>query len=57
MSKANGDIRIGVYVCHCGTNIAAVVDVKALAEPTARPFPTWWSRGNTSTCVPIPGRT
>ena len=31
MSKANGDIRIGVYVCHCGTNIAAVVDVKSLA--------------------------
>ena len=31
MSKANGDIRIGVYVCHCGTNIAAIVDVKALA--------------------------
>ena len=31
MSKSNGDIRIGVYVCHCGTNIAAVVDVKALA--------------------------
>jgi heterodisulfide reductase subunit A len=31
MLKANGDIRIGVYVCHCGTNIAAVVDVKALA--------------------------
>jgi heterodisulfide reductase subunit A len=31
MSKSNSDIRIGVYVCHCGTNIAAVVDVKALA--------------------------
>jgi len=31
MSKANGDIRIGVYVCHCGTNISAVVDVKSLA--------------------------
>jgi heterodisulfide reductase subunit A len=31
MLKANGDIRIGVYVCHCGTNIAAVVDVKALS--------------------------
>jgi heterodisulfide reductase subunit A len=31
MSKANGDIRTGIYVCHCGTNIAAVVDVKALA--------------------------
>jgi len=24
--------RIGVYVCHCGLNIAATVDVKAVAE-------------------------
>jgi heterodisulfide reductase subunit A len=24
--------RIGVYVCHCGTNIAGVVDVKGVAE-------------------------
>ncbi len=24
--------RIGVYVCHCGTNIAATVDVKKVAE-------------------------
>jgi heterodisulfide reductase subunit A2 len=24
--------RIGVYVCHCGTNIAGTVDVKSLAE-------------------------
>ena len=24
--------RVGVYVCHCGTNIAAVVDVMALAK-------------------------
>jgi len=31
MSEANGAIRIGVYTCHCGTNIAAVVDVKSLA--------------------------
>ncbi len=27
--------RIGVFVCSCGTNIAAVVDVKALAEYSA----------------------
>jgi len=26
------EVRIGVYVCHCGINIAAVVDVKAVAE-------------------------
>ena len=24
-------IRIGVYICHCGTNIAGAVDVKQLA--------------------------
>ncbi len=27
--------RIGVYVCHCGTNIASMVDVKAVAEYAA----------------------
>jgi len=30
--------RIGVFVCHCGTNIAATVDVKKVAE-TAKSFP------------------
>ena len=29
---ANGPEKIGVYVCHCGTNIAGVVDVKEVAE-------------------------
>ena len=24
--------RIGVFVCHCGTNIAATVDAKKVAE-------------------------
>ena len=23
--------RIGVFVCHCGTNIAGTIDVKAVA--------------------------
>jgi heterodisulfide reductase subunit A len=35
MSEANGAIRIGVYICHCGANIAATVDVKALAASAA----------------------
>ncbi len=26
------ELRIGVFVCHCGTNIASVVDVAAVAE-------------------------
>ncbi len=28
--------RIGVYVCHCGTNIAGTVDVQALTEYAAK---------------------
>jgi heterodisulfide reductase subunit A len=32
----NGSSRIGFYVCHCGTNIAGVVDVQALAEYAAK---------------------
>jgi heterodisulfide reductase subunit A len=32
-SRANA--RVGVYICHCGTNIAATVDVKAVAEYAA----------------------
>ena len=24
--------RIGVFICHCGTNIAATVDVKKVVE-------------------------
>ena len=32
--------RIGVFVCHCGTNIAGTVDVKAVAGAAAAPTPT-----------------
>jgi heterodisulfide reductase subunit A len=35
MPDPNGSVRIGVYSCHCGTNIAATVDVQALAEYAA----------------------
>jgi heterodisulfide reductase subunit A len=27
-----GGVRVGVYVCHCGTNIAGTVDVSAVAK-------------------------
>ncbi|MFB3854135.1 MAG: 4Fe-4S binding protein [Vicinamibacterales bacterium] len=36
MSESNGNVRIGVYVCHCGTNIAGTIDVKAVAEQAAK---------------------
>jgi heterodisulfide reductase subunit A2 len=29
------EVRIGVYICHCGANIAGVVDVPALTESCA----------------------
>jgi len=35
MLDENDSVRIGVYVCHCGTNIAGVVDVKSVAEDSA----------------------
>ena len=35
MSQGPNAARIGVYVCHCGTNIAGTVDVKALADYAA----------------------
>ncbi len=32
MPSQNGSVRIGVYVCHCGFNIASVIDVEAVAQ-------------------------
>ncbi len=32
MVKQNEEIRIGVYVCHCGSNIAGTVDVDNVAK-------------------------
>ena len=28
--------RVGVFVCHCGTNIAGMVDVEKVAEESAK---------------------
>jgi len=32
MEKSNKNIRIGVYICHCGGNISEFVDVKEVAS-------------------------
>ncbi len=31
-TQPNGDVRIGFYICHCGANIAGMVDCPAVAE-------------------------
>ncbi len=33
--QSRGSPRIGVYICHCGTNIAGMVDVEAVASYAA----------------------
>jgi len=38
MNQNSGEPRIGVFVCRCGTNIAATVDVEQVAE-SARALP------------------
>lgn len=36
MSLRSGKARIGVYVCHCGTNIAGIVDVERVVNFAAQ---------------------
>jgi heterodisulfide reductase subunit A2 len=35
MKNQNGEIRIGFYICHCGTNIASRIDVNSISEYAA----------------------
>ena len=48
--NVNNDIRIGVYVCHCGLNIAGVVDCKHVAEYAASLPNVVLAIDNTYTC-------
>ena len=47
--------RIGVFVCHCGSNIAATVDVEKVVQ-AARGVPGVVCAQDTGTCVPRPVR-
>jgi heterodisulfide reductase subunit A-like polyferredoxin len=42
--------RIGVFVCHCGHNIAAVVDVDWVARKAAKMPDVFYAEANTYTC-------
>ena len=49
----NEDIKIGVFVCHCGTNIGGVLDVPSLAD-YARTLPNvTYSADNLYTCSEV----
>jgi len=45
--------KVGVYVCHCGSNIAGVVDVE---EVQRKNFLMWRLAGITSSCARAPVR-
>lgn len=34
-ASISNDVRVGFYICHCGSNIASVIDVKGVAEYAA----------------------
>jgi heterodisulfide reductase subunit A2 len=36
MGLQGGEIRIGVYICHCGSNIAGTVDVERVSDFASR---------------------
>jgi heterodisulfide reductase subunit A-like polyferredoxin len=42
--------RIGLFVCHCGRNIAAVVDVDWVAKKASRMPDVFYAEANTYTC-------
>jgi len=46
-----GEIRIGVFICHCGKNIGGVVDVPAVAEYAATLEGVVYAEHNLYTCA------
>jgi heterodisulfide reductase subunit A len=45
-----GDLRIGVFVCHCGTNIGGVVDVPQVTEYASGLEDVVYAKDNMYTC-------
>jgi heterodisulfide reductase subunit A len=49
--EKEGEVRIGVFICHCGTNIGGFVDVPAVVE-YAKTLPNVvYAEGNLYTCA------
>jgi heterodisulfide reductase subunit A len=48
--------KIGVFVCHCGTNISATVDVEKVAEEAKKKIRELHIQLLISICVQTPAR-
>jgi heterodisulfide reductase subunit A2 len=44
------EVRVGIYLCHCGGNISDVVDMKSAAEALRKSYPTAVIRDYTFMC-------
>ena len=50
---SNEEVRIGVFVCHCGTNIGGILDVPTLAEYAKTLSNVVFSQDNLYTCSEV----
>ncbi len=53
MSDKEKEIRVGVFVCHCGSNIGGVINCKELAKFAKRLPNVAYSEDNLYTCSEI----
>ncbi|MFX1397109.1 MAG: CoB--CoM heterodisulfide reductase iron-sulfur subunit A family protein [Promethearchaeota archaeon] len=49
-NEENEEVRIGVFICHCGSNIGGLIDCKALAEYAGTLSNVVYSEDNLYTC-------
>ena len=56
-TSADEPPRVGVFICHCGSNIASVVDVERVVQRDPRAAPRRPSPRTTSTPAPTTART
>ncbi len=49
-SESTQDVRVGVFVCHCGSNIGGLIDCKALAEYAKTLNGVVYAKDNLYTC-------
>ena len=56
LTKKHEPVRIGFYVCHCGINIASMVDVRRRGQIRGHAAQRGRCRATTSTCAPIRAR-
>ena len=50
MSEKEEEIRVGVFICHCGSNIGGFIDCKEVAERAKKLPNVVFTQDNLYTC-------